>query len=128
MNILLYNIFQVTGLILVSPLLLVKAIISPKYRGRVLGKLGFGLEDLSSNLAGDGKRIWIHALSVGEVLSAEPLVKELRSAYPDMALVFSASTKTGETLSREILAGEVDLFVPFPFDVYAIAKKFINSI
>ncbi|MBW2521894.1 MAG: 3-deoxy-D-manno-octulosonic acid transferase [Deltaproteobacteria bacterium] len=128
MNILLYNIFQVTGLILVSPLLLVKAIISPKYRGRVLGKLGFGLEDICSNLAAGGKRVWLHALSVGEVLSAEPLVKELRAAYPDMTIVFSASTKTGEKLSREVLAEAVDLFVPFPFDVYSIARKFINCI
>lgn len=128
MNILLYNIFQVTSLILVSPLLFVKAIISPKYRGRVLGKIGIGLEDICGTLEGDGKRIWIHALSVGEVLSAEPLAKELRSTYPDMALIFSASTKTGEALAREILAGAVDLFVPFPFDVYSITRKFINLI
>jgi 3-deoxy-D-manno-octulosonic-acid transferase len=112
----------------VSPLLLVKAIISPKYRGRVLLRLGFGLEELTQKLPEGGKRIWVHALSVGEVLSAQPLVRELRSAYPDISIIFSASTKTGEELSRDVMAQEVDLFVPFPFDLYNVTRKFINCI
>jgi 3-deoxy-D-manno-octulosonic-acid transferase len=128
MSIIFYNIFQVISLILVSPLLLVKAIISPKYRGRVLLRLGIGLEELTQNLPEGEKRIWVHALSVGEVLSAQPLVRELRSAYPDMGIVFSASTKTGEELSRDVMAKEVDLFVPFPFDLYNVSRKFINCI
>ena len=94
MNIVFYNIFQVIGLILLSPLLLVKAIISPKYRGRILLKLGFGVEKLTQNIPGNRRRIWLHALSVGEVLSAQPLVRELRTAYPDISIIFSASTKS----------------------------------
>jgi 3-deoxy-D-manno-octulosonic-acid transferase len=128
MSIIFYNIFQIISLILVSPLLLVKAIISPKYRGRVLLRLGFGLEKLTQNLPEGEKRIWVHALSVGEVLSAQPLVRELRAAYPDMGLIFSASTKTGEKLSRDVMVKEVDLFVPFPFDLYNVTRKFINCI
>ena len=68
MNIILYNIFQVASLILLSPLLLVKAIISPKYRGRILLRLGIGIEELTQKLPVGQQRIWIHALSVGEVL------------------------------------------------------------
>ncbi|KPK28303.1 MAG: hypothetical protein AMJ61_03040 [Desulfobacterales bacterium SG8_35_2] len=128
MSMFFYNIFQITSLILLSPLLLVKAIISPKYRGRVLLRLGFGLEKLTQKLPEDGKRIWIHALSVGEVLSAQPLVRALRATYPDMGLIFSASTKTGEELSQHVMAKEVDLFVPFPFDLYGVVKKFIHCI
>jgi 3-deoxy-D-manno-octulosonic-acid transferase len=128
MNIILYNIFQVISLILLSPLLLVKAIISPKYRGRILLRLGFGIEKLTQKLPLDQERIWIHALSVGEVLSAQPLVKKLRQTCPDITLVFSASTKTGEELAREVMAGEIDLFVPFPLDVYTIVQKFITLV
>lgn len=126
MSIFCYNIVQVIGLILLSPLLLVKSIVSPKYRGRILLRLGFGIEELSRKLPAEGKRLWVHALSVGEVLSAQPLVKEVRSAYPDITIIFSASTKTGEKLAREIMASEVDLFVPFPLDLYNVSRKFIN--
>jgi 3-deoxy-D-manno-octulosonic-acid transferase len=128
MNIIFYNIFQIASLILLSPLLLFKAIISPKYRGRILLRLGIGIKELTQKLPDSQQRIWIHALSVGEVLSAQPLVKELRLACPDIALIFSASTKTGETLDREVMAREIDLFVPFPLDIYSIVQKFINLI
>ena len=125
MNIILYNIFQVFGLILLSPFLFFKAVFSPKYRGRILKRLGSGLGDLVKDLPKDRQRIWIHALSVGEVLSVQPLIKKLRQVCPDVLLIFSATTKTGEKLAGEVLAGDIDLFVPFPFDVYGIVKKFI---
>jgi len=128
MNIIFYNIFQITGLILLFPLLLVKIIIFPKYRGRIFLKLSFGIVGLTQKLPDGKKRIWIHALSVGEVLSAQPLVRKIRSTSPDVVIIFSASTKTGETLCREVLSNEIDLFVPFPLDMYSIAKKFINCI
>ena len=128
MNIIFYNIFQILSLILLSPLLLVKAIISPKYRGRILLKLGIGIEELIQKLPVGQQRIWIHALSVGEVLSAHPLVKELRLARPSITLIFSASTKTGEELARNVMAKEVDLFIPFPLDIFSVARKFINLI
>jgi len=128
MNIILYNIFQLFGLILLSPFLFFKAFFSPKYRGRILKRFGAGIKDLAWKLPAGRQRIWIHALSVGEVLSAQPLVRGLRMACPDVLLIFSATTKTGEKLSREVLAGEVDLFIPFPFDVFGIVKKFIDYI
>jgi 3-deoxy-D-manno-octulosonic-acid transferase len=128
MNIIFYNIFQVFGLVLLSPLLLFRAIFSPKYRGRILLRLGVGLEELTNDLPAGKKRIWIHALSVGEVLSAQPLVRDLRTACPDISLIFSASTKTGEELARDVLAREVDLFVPFPLDIYSNTRKFIDEI
>lgn len=128
MNIVLYNIFQIAGLILLSPLLLVKIIISPKYRCRILLKLGSDIEKVTQKLPENKKRIWVHALSVGEVLSAQPLVKKMRSTYPDIIIIFSASTKTGEELCREVMTSEVDLFVPFPLDLFTVSPKFINCI
>ena len=128
MHIAIYNILAIIGLILLSPLLIVKIIISPKYRSRIFLKLSFGLEKLTRQLPENKKRLWVHALSVGEVLSAQPLVRKIRSAYPDFAIIFSASTKTGEELCREVLAAEVDLFVPFPIDLYSVTQKFISCI
>ena len=123
MIIFLYNIFQALGLILFSPVLLIIAIATPKYRGRVPLRLGLGIEKIIGKLSDSRPRIWIHALSVGEVLSAQPLVKGLRKTYPEAVLIFSATTKTGEELAQQTMPNEVDLFAPYPFDIFTIVKK-----
>ena len=56
----------------------------------------------------------LHAVSVGEIIAARPLIKALRISYPDHAIVVSNSTETG----RQTASGfkEIDLCVYFPFD------------
>ena len=56
----------------------------------------------------------LHAVSVGEIIAARPLIKALRNSYPDHAIVVSNSTETG----RQTASGfkEIDLCVYFPFD------------
>jgi 3-deoxy-D-manno-octulosonic-acid transferase len=51
---------------------------------------------------GGKKRIWVHALSVGEVISVLPLVKGLKEQYPDLDIVFTASTKTGFDMAEQL--------------------------
>ena len=45
--------------------------------------------------------IWIHSVSVGETQAARPLVNELRTRFPDIALAISTTTRTGHHLARE---------------------------
>lgn len=126
--ILLYNLIQVIGLIVLSPILFVKIIVSAKYRGRIPARLGFGLTRLLADIPAGRPRIWVHALSVGEVTSALPLVKALRANRPELVIIFSAATMTGEHLALEKLHGQVDTFVPFPLDLYSSAKRFIHGL
>jgi 3-deoxy-D-manno-octulosonic-acid transferase len=60
--------------------------------------------------------IWIHALSVGEVLSALPLVKALPTAFPNSGLVFTAATTQGLQVAEKALAGNVERLLPMPLD------------
>jgi 3-deoxy-D-manno-octulosonic-acid transferase len=61
-----------------------------------------------ASLQAPGGQCWIHALSVGEVLSAEPLVNALAQKHGPGALVFTASTQTGfETATRVIALARV---------------------
>lgn len=112
-----YNIVQLLGLIVFAPFLFVKVILTPKYRGRIRRRLAIGLEDECEGLGPAGPRIWIHALSLGEVSSARALVMGVRQALPQAVILFSSSTRAGEEFARKTLQDHVDRFVPFPLDI-----------
>ena len=60
--------------------------------------------------------VWIHALSVGETLSAIPLVTALKDLRPDLEIVFSTATETGQVMARRSLGKQVGLFFFLPHD------------
>ena len=76
-----YNLVQLVGLTLLAPFLFVKAILTPRYSGRMLRRLGKGLDRDLAGFPTGRPRIWIHALSVGETASARSMIKELRQRY-----------------------------------------------
>ena len=121
-----YNLFLTVGVIVFAPLLFVKVILTPKYRSRSGKRLGFALGE-SPGGAGSGRpRIWVHALSVGEVASARNLVQELRRNYPQGIILFSSATRSGESFARTVLQEHVDCFVPFPFDLLWSVRRLVS--
>ena len=78
--------------------------------------------------AGSGSRIWIHALSVGEVLSAEPLVRELAAQGGGQHLIFTASTRTGVETAQRTIAPYVGAVRHFPFDTLFSVERAIRVI
>ncbi len=93
---------------------------------RTLYRLGLGLK--AHELRKTKKRIWIHALSVGEVTSALPLISGLRKEMPEVELVFSAATRSGSGVARKLLQGKVDHIIPFPFDFLPVVKRFLQMV
>ncbi|HIJ79090.1 MAG: 3-deoxy-D-manno-octulosonic acid transferase [Desulfobulbaceae bacterium] len=123
-----YNLLQMIGLIVFAPIIFVKVILTPKYRSRVPARLGLGLDRLALDKFSGRPRLWLHALSVGEVASARYLVKELRRAHPEAAIFFSSATRAGEHFARETLTGQVDLFVPFPLDLGWSVQRIVTAV
>lgn len=123
-----YNLIQLLGLIILAPVILCVIIFKPKYRGRIFKRLGFGLTDVVSQIDTSKQRIWIHALSVGEVSSVRSLVEKVRVEFPKSVIIFSSTTRSGEQHAQVSLADYVDVFIPFPLDNYWVARFFITSV
>lgn len=123
-----YNILQLTALLLLGPLIVVLVLAKEKYRFRIPGRLGRGLGALMARLPAGRPRIWIHALSVGEVSSARTLVAAIRREMPEAVVIFSAATSAGEKMAAKILAPDVDLFIPFPLDILWVTNHFVKTV
>ncbi|MDH5299269.1 MAG: 3-deoxy-D-manno-octulosonic acid transferase [Desulfobulbaceae bacterium] len=116
------------ALIVVGSLLLVKAILTPKHRRRLPLRLGYGLDRQLAGRKLPAPRLWFHALSVGEVASSRSLVKAMRAALPDAAIIFSTTTESGARFAEASLAAEVDCFIPFPLDFKPSVARFIQRL
>ncbi|OGP57323.1 MAG: hypothetical protein A2V65_04015 [Deltaproteobacteria bacterium RBG_13_49_15] len=126
---LLYNIFIAAGMALGGIFLFPLVLLSEKRRRTVLKR--FGLGSVSKSRRGKGlnaRPLWVHALSVGEVNAAIPLIKGLKKRFFDRDIVFSASTLSGfETAQR--LAGRYarSLFF-FPYDIRPSVSSIIEKV
>ena len=69
--------------------------------GKSIGRLPdrFGRLPAAVNPAHQ-RSVWVHAVSVGEVLAAKPLLSRLRSIYPNHRLLVSTTTATGQAVAR----------------------------
>ena len=73
-----------------------------------------------------GKRvIWLHAVSVGEVMAVEPFIREWLVSVPEYDLLLTTVTPTGQRIAKKI-AGERIHVCYFPFDLTPVVKRFLD--
>ena len=109
---LLYSVATLIALVVLSPFFLYQALRHKKYAGSLRQRLGY--LPVSFNLDAE-ESIWIHAVSVGEVLSARPVISELRRRYPGLRLFLSTTTLSGQQLARRSVT-DADATFYFPLD------------
>ena len=119
-----YSVLLVAFVLAVSPYLAYQAIRYRKYVGNLPQRLGY--LPVSFNLDGD-ESIWIHAVSVGEVLTARALLPELRERYPRLRLFLSTTTITGQQIARNSLQYVDEVFY-FPFDLGFIVNRTLRLV
>jgi 3-deoxy-D-manno-octulosonic-acid transferase len=119
-----YSVLIILFFALTSPYLLYQAVRYRKYVTSLRQRLGY--LPLSFNLDGDDS-IWIHAVSVGEVLTARALLPELRERYPRLRIFLSTTTITGQHIARGNLQYVDEVFY-FPFDLRFIVRRTLRLV
>jgi 3-deoxy-D-manno-octulosonic-acid transferase len=122
----LYSILLSIWLAMMAPVLWYRA----KFKGKELPGLGERLGQLPDALAHDGRvTLWLHACSVGEALSLQPLIDELVVRYPNARLVISTITNGGQKVAREKYGKIVgDGVFYFPVDEPPVVRHVFDKI
>ena len=122
-----YLIYNITSIFLLIPVVLYHLYrsVSRSRPPALAERFGFVPRTELMNIAGRPV-IWLHAVSVGETIAARPLIKALRTQYPDNAIVLSATTETGRSVAEGYL--EKDLCIYFPFDFLPVIRRTFDSI
>jgi 3-deoxy-D-manno-octulosonic-acid transferase len=94
------------------------------------GFFEFNLETLTPpspplGKGGNGGVVWVHAVSVGEVMAALPLIKSLRKRYPSKSIILSTITDTGQKVAGE-RTPEGTIIVYLPFDITSILNAVLK--
>jgi len=124
----LYNILQLVLLVVFFPVIALFVFFSRKYRDRIPARLGLGLESKIPEKIASATTFWLHALSVGEVTSAFPLLSGLRQEYPNCRIIVSVTTRSGKKLADDLLAETADAVIDAPFDLLPTILAFTNRI
>jgi 3-deoxy-D-manno-octulosonic-acid transferase len=92
---------------------------SPDYRRRVGERLALGY-------AGPSAQVWVHAVSVGEVQAAEPLIRRLLARHPPPRVLVTTTTPTGAERLHERFGDAVPHRYT-PYDLPSILDRFLNQ-
>jgi 3-deoxy-D-manno-octulosonic-acid transferase len=129
MILLFYNLASLVVLIVGAPWWLFRMATTHKYREGLMERLGFVPSRLRKQLAGltaERPLIWIHAVSVGEVLAVSRLVKTLDASLPNYFVAVSTTTRTGQALARERFGSNRVFYCPL--DLSWAVRAWLNAL
>lgn len=122
-----YSVLSGLAALLLAPFWLIQGLRENKYLSNLGERLGFSYPDLEKLPKPSEGAIWIHAVSVGEVLSGVSLARQLKQAYPDRPLIISTTTITGQTLARERM-NFADAIIYYPLDWAFCVRRALNAV
>jgi len=102
------------------------AIVKNKWHKGLAFRLGFIPEEIKIKIQ-QKENIWLHAVSVGEVVAISALIHQLHMRFPRRQIVLTVSTKTGHELALRKLSHQA-LVLWSPLDFGFSVMKFINLI
>src|SRR3954469_21465358 len=119
-----YSLLTLVLFVVVSPYFLYQGLRYKKYIGTLRQRFGF--LPITFNIDAE-ESIWIHAVSVGEALTARALAADLKARYPRLRLFVSTTTIAGQQVARRSLS-DVDGVFYFPFDWSFIVRRTLRIV
>ena len=120
----LYSVLVLAVAVIASPWFVYQALRYKKYVASLGQRMGY--LPVSFNMDAD-ESIWIHAVSVGEVLTARPLISDLKRRYPNLRMFLSTTTLAGQQLARRSIQ-DVDAVFYFPFDLGIFVRRTLELV
>jgi len=101
-------------------------LVNQKWHPHFLMRMGFFSQDFAQRFR-QRQNIWVHAVSVGEVLAVKKLIEQIKKSYPQGRIVISTVTQTGYVIAQSnFTQGETVIYAPLDFAF--IVRKFIQVI
>ena len=122
---LLYSLGLLAAILLSSPYWLLRMIWSGRYRDGLSQRLGAVPHSLRQ-FVGQRRTIWVHAVSVGEVIAASRLVELLDEIDPELPVVISTTTRTGQKLAQERFSSSRVFY--YPLDFAWIVRRYLRAL
>ncbi|MBI2991446.1 MAG: 3-deoxy-D-manno-octulosonic acid transferase, partial [Deltaproteobacteria bacterium] len=119
-----YNLLLTLFSVLFLPVLAVLLLSGERFRKGILQRLGFYPRAVIEPVLGS-RPIWIHAVSVGEVLSLRRLAGEIKERFPGRKILLSTFTATGNQIARQSGVGDAVIF--FPLDHPWIVRRALET-
>jgi len=124
-----YSLMLAGGILLSLPYWLFQTLRHGKYRAGFGERMGRVPERLRARTRPESSTlpvIWVHAVSVGEVLAVSGLVQQLRQKFPRWRVLVSTTTDTGQQLARQRF-GEENVFY-FPMDFAFVIRPYLKTL
>jgi 3-deoxy-D-manno-octulosonic-acid transferase len=119
-----YTLVTVLAFVVASPWFAWQAFRHRKYVGSLRQRLGWLPVGVNVD---EEASVWIHAVSVGEVLAARALLPDLRAQHPRLRIYLSTTTRTGQQVAQQ-RAPDVDGVFYFPLDLPFSVRRTLDRI
>jgi 3-deoxy-D-manno-octulosonic-acid transferase len=97
----------------------------PKLRHGVPFRLGFYRRSIG--LGQGSPRIWLHGASAGDLLSLQPIMKELKARLPRSCIIVTTITNSGLAMARKRLS-EADVVLYAPYDLPGATRRAVRRL
>jgi 3-deoxy-D-manno-octulosonic-acid transferase len=126
-----YRLLTALSMVVVAPYYAIRGWRRGEPASAVWERLGVLPKEIAARSIAEAKgvdgAIWVHAVSVGEVLAAKPLADALKARHPQRPLFISTTTETGQRLARERISCADAIFY-FPLDWVVPVRRALRTI